>query len=132
MNFRTYINKFFLLVAGIGLFGFALFKYAIPQYYLQVFPFIFVAAIIVTILFHYFVFKSAKKGTQIFIRTIMIATLVKLFAYLILATILMATDRKNALSYAVVFIVLYFVFMFFEMLQLIKVVKRTGKNNPNQ
>ena len=78
--------------------------------------------IVSTSTIHYFLMQSAKKSPQVFIRSFMAITTLKLMAYLLFIIIFIFTQPALlAKVFVLQFLFLYFVFTAFETYQLFKV-----------
>ncbi len=119
------MKQFLLKIIGISvilaLSGWLVFTFFIPEYYIQILPFMLLFFLIVTILVHAWQVKMAKKDIAKFTRSNMVLTFVKLIIYSIFAIAYIAVKPENALIFVIILFLLYLVFTFFEVVELNKI-----------
>jgi len=101
-----------LLLISSGIFLTLLKPYLSPIFWLVV-PFISLE----TVLFHYAIVRSAKSRFAKFSQTYMLATMLKLFIYIVFLAVYIYVnreDRNHVLSFAATFLVTYISYMVFE------------------
>ncbi len=69
---------------------------------------------------HYFLTQSAKKSPQIFVRSFMAITTIKLLAYLMFIVVFLMNRPPGGKVFVLHFLMLYFVYTSFETYQLFK------------
>ena len=84
--------------------------------------------ILSTAVIHYFMIESAKKSPQVFVRSFMAVTTIKLLAYLLFIIVIMMNRVPGGKVFVLHFLFLYFIFTSFETYQLFKSqVKKPGQ-----
>lgn len=125
------MKKFFtkIVVASIVLIiaGWLAFSYFLPEYYLPVLPLLLVFFIIASLLIHSWQLKMAKKDLNKFARTNMMATMIRLFIYSIIAVIYIANNPQSAITFVICLMIIYLVFTFIEVTELSRVAKSFNK-----
>lgn len=124
---KNYLIKLFLLTIALAAGGAILFTFALPQYYLPVFPWVLLFFVVSSATIHKYQLHMAKSDMGKFTRGNMILTFVKLLLYSAFAIIYFAIDTKNAKIFVAVFLVLYIIFAVFEVIALAGLTKQ--KNN---
>ena len=84
--------------------------------------------IISTAVIHYFMQESAKKSPQVFVRSFMAVTTIKLLAYLLFIVVIMMNRPPGVKVFVLHFLFFYFIYTSFETYQLFKSqVKKPGQ-----
>ena len=73
-----------------------------------------------TALIHYFLTQSAKQSPQVFVRSFMAVTTIKLLAYLLFIVVFLMNRPPGGKVFVIHFLFLYFFFTSFETYQLFK------------
>lgn len=130
------MQKFVLKIVGFSLFmALALYgvKYVMPTF--EIAPFYFFSIIffmLLTILVYSMLLKGLQKGNNKFIYAFYFSTIIRLFgSIVVLLVYFLANGRKN-LYEAVVFIILYFLFTAFEIVNLFPILRPEIKENQNK
>ena len=76
--------------------------------------------IVSTALLHYFLTQSAKRSPQVFVRSFMAVTTIKLLAYLMFIVVFMMNRPPGGKVFVLHFLFLYFIYTSFETYQLFK------------
>lgn len=92
------------------------FLFAIPIYFLLLFVF-----------FHSQLLKTTNKRAQAFVNTYMLLTGIKLFLNLGVLMVFMFSLKNNVVSFAISFLIQYFLFTGFEIKELLKIFSRNDK-----
>ena len=93
----------------------ALFSTVLKQWYLPVYPWLLGFIFIETVLVHYILTKAAlNKKANTFNNYYMLSTMGKMFVNVIFSGIYIYFNRANAIPFAMVFLVLYFIYTAFE------------------
>ncbi|MDF1550843.1 MAG: hypothetical protein P1P88_23675 [Bacteroidales bacterium] len=121
---KTFIIKILSFSLILSAISFVLFYLLIPQYYLQVFPFLIVFFVALTIGVHLVLTRAGKKEIRQFSTYFMGSITAKLFIYLIFIIIYVFTDRENAVPFLLTFLCLYILFTFFETYYLLGDLKK--------
>ncbi len=123
-NLKRFIVKITGIAAIIAFFGWLAFNLLIPEYYLPVMPWGLLFFLLMTILAHAFQLNQAAKGVPAFTRSSMVVTFLRLVVYSIVAVIYIALKPHNAVVFVIYLMLLYMLFTFFEVAEMIKIFKR--------
>lgn len=130
------MQKFVLKIVGFSLFmALALYgvKYVMPAF--EIVPFYFFSIVffmLLTILVYSMLIKGLQKGNNKFVYAFYFTTIIRLFgSIVVLLVYFLANGRKN-LHEAVVFIILYFLFTAFEIVNLFPILRPEIKENQNK
>ena len=125
-----------LFILSVILFtaGLFVFRSFIPSWYFGFFPFLVLIFFAVNAFFLIFFFRSLRKSNNQFIRTYMLATVVKLVIYLLLVLVYVLVSPESAVPFAVTLSVLYIAYTAFDMYIMTSKVKRKKEipTAPNQ
>jgi hypothetical protein len=99
----------------------------VPFYYFSILFFAFLTSIVFFILI-----RGLRKDNKKFIYAFYISTIIRLFGSIIVLFIYMVMNGKNNLYQAVVFIILYFLYTGFEIVNLFPTLRPEIKENPNK
>ncbi len=125
MNRKYFISLLLTsLFTGVGIFCW---NYFIPKYSNNHAWFILAYYSTVTAAIHFFLVKNGDPKQ--FVRSFMGITSLKLLINLVVILIYGLMMRDKAVSFALMFMLIYFAFTFFESAQLIKSVKQQKKEN---
>jgi hypothetical protein len=124
---KKYIKNLLFVILIIALISWLLFAKFIPQYYLQVFPFVVLFYAVISILIYAYQLLLASKDMGKFSRSIMLVTFLKLILYSAVAILYMVIDRENAKIFVVYFMFLYIVFTVFEVFSLLRITTSSKK-----
>ena len=116
---KKYTYRLLIFSAIVAAILFLVFKYALAQYYLPVFPFLIVFFASISILIHYLLLKASNFRIAKFSTFFMGSITVKLFLYIIFLVIYVLVDKTNAVPFLLTFFVLYFIFTIFETFSLL-------------
>lgn len=128
MKLKGFIAKLIGLTAGLALIGWLIFFLFLPQFYLPVLPYLLLFFFIVSVLIHWLQLKLAKKSIASFARSNMLLTFFKLVLYSITAIIYIALDSANAIPFVVCLMLLYFIYTFFEVVEITRISKPKQKD----
>jgi len=101
-----------------------LFCLVIPQYYLTIYPFVFLLFFSVNTAFFYLMEISAQKRSMVVIRFFLLGWTIKFFVYVIFLIIYVLLNRPNAVNFLLQFAILYVAFSGFEITYLIRNFKK--------
>ena len=111
-KFTTHI---LILTTALLAIAVALFGTVLSQWYLPIYPWIFVFLLTETLLVHYILAKAAvNKRAITFNNYYLLSTMGKMFLNLIFIGIYIYINKVNAIPFAIVFLVLYFIYTAFE------------------
>lgn len=121
-----FIKKISWLSFVICVLAFIIYFFAIPQYYLPVFPVIIILFYSVSTAAHYFLLKSLSARLAQFTNTFMLATSAKLMVYMLFAVIYLLINKKQAVNFLIPFAALYFIFLIFDVVQISNEIKKVS------
>ena len=116
---RVLLLTFVLLVLGA-----IFYKFVLPEQYFESFPINFAIFIAVSYISHQSLLKATEKSPTRFNMAFMISFLIKLFAYGAYVIAILMSPEENKVSFALCFIVLYFVYTIFDTKQILGAMKR--------
>jgi hypothetical protein len=119
-----FIRRILTFSAIISVIAYFLYRWLIPQFYLPIFPFLIVFFIIISIGVHSVLTKAGKQRISKFSTFYMGSISIKLFIYIIFMVVYVFADKPNALSFLLNFLVLYFLYTFFETWSLLSDLKK--------
>jgi len=126
MSFSRFLIKlliFSVIVAG----AIIAFKQLMPpKYNTSTAWFSFAYFVLLTAGLHYMLISKAKGDPKKFVQNYMLVTSLKLFSSLAVVVVGMLVNRAGASSFAVTFLVLYFIYTIFEIVVLLRDLKRQG------
>ena len=116
-KFSFRIIVFSVIVAGLSL----LFQWLFPQYATPALPFIVLFFFVITLLTLYIVLRNndGQEG-QRFVSAYMLSRTVKILSCLLFLFLYMFLNQKDAIKFAIAFMVIYFLYAIFEVVVLKK------------
>ena len=123
-----YLKRMLIFAGIVSLLAFFLYQWIIPQYYLSIFPFLIVFFVLTTIAVHFILTKAGKQKITRFSTYFMGSISVKLIIYILFITIYAFTCRETAVPFLITFLLLYFVFTFFETYSLLNTFKKENQS----
>jgi len=117
-SLKSILIKLSVFSTIIIIIGASLFSTVFAQYYLPVFPFLLALFIIITAVIHIMLIKIKKNEMAKFARYFMLALTIKIFVFLIFLVSYVFLDKENAVSFLITFLVLFIVFLFYEVIVL--------------
>ena len=121
LKFLRNITLFSIILIVIAIF---LFRQFVPQYYLNIFPFLFLLFYLVNIGFSYLMEISARRRNMVVIRAFLLGWTLKFFVYVIFLLIYVLLNRSGAINFLIQFTSLYIAFSIFEISSLIRNFKK--------
>src|SRR5664279_974390 len=104
LKFLRNITLFSIILIVIAIF---LFRQFVPQYYLNIFPFLFLLFYLVNIGFSYLMEISARRRNMVVIRAFLLGWTLKFFVYVIFLLIYVLLNRSGAINFLIQFTSLY-------------------------
>jgi len=104
--------------------GAALFVTVLKPYFSIDYIYIFFFFVSLTAAIHYFLVKASQQRIAKFTTNFMLATTIKLMLYLFFILIYVFTHRQRAVPFLFFFLSLYFLFTVFEVVALLKLLKK--------
>jgi hypothetical protein len=124
IRFINFLRNIFIFATILILISLLIFYFIIPQYYLPIFPFLFLLFLIVNSAFSFLMVVSAKKRNVIVIRSFLLGWTLKLFLYVLFLIIYVILDKANAVNFLLQFACIYIAFSGFEIASLIRNFKK--------
>ncbi len=130
------MKKFVIKISLFSLFlAFSLFgiNYIIPKF--TIVPFYFFSILFftaLTTLVYSMLVRGINKNNKQFINAFYFTTIIRLFGSLVVVLIYFLANKKSSLYEAVVFIVLYFLYTGFEIVNLFPTLRPEIEENPNK
>lgn len=121
---KSFITKVLVAGATLVLIGWLVFTLFLPEYYLPVLPYTLLFFVVITIVVHAWQLNLAKKDMARFARFSMLITFFKLLIYTVFAVVYIANNTENVITFVIVLMVLYIVFTFLEVRELMRVTKK--------
>jgi len=110
IKFLRSISLYAILLIIVSAF---LFGFIIPQYYLRIFPVLFLLFYSVNSAFSYLIEVSAEKRNMVVIRSFLLGWTIKFLIYVLFLIIYVLINRENAVNFLIQFTSLYVVFFGF-------------------
>ena len=116
-KFSFRIIVFSVIIAGLSL----LFQWLFPQYATPALPFIVLFFFVITLLTLYIVLRNndGQEGKR-FVSAYMLSRTIKIFSCLLFLFLYIFLNQKDAIKFAIAFMVIYFLFAIFEVVVLKK------------
>jgi hypothetical protein len=120
---RNYIRRIIIFSAIVFALAYFLFYFVIPKHYIRIFPFLIAFFVITSIIVHSILTKAGKQKITRFSIFFMGSITAKLFIYTIFIVIYVLVDKSTAVPFLISFLILYFLFTFFETYSLLNDLK---------
>jgi len=121
------VSKFilFLLLISLALFfiGLAILNKITPEFNILNLAALVTLFLIVTITFHVLLINSNKKKVNKFIQRFISFTGAKLLLYLGIIITYIILNKENAVTFLIIFLILYIIYTFFEIFSILKYIK---------
>lgn len=116
-KFSFLIIVFSVIIAGLSL----LFQWLFPQYATPALPFIVLFFFVITLLTLYIVLRNndGQEGKR-FVSAYMLSRTVKILSCLLFLILYMFLNQKDAIKFAIAFMIIYFLYAIFEVVVLKK------------
>jgi len=121
---RKYWIHLFLYSVGIASIMYLLNNLLPERFQGNSWPYLLLFFVIITSVFHVIMSRIAQGNAQVFVRTFMGTTTIKLFLYLIIIVIYLLIDKAGSASFVLYFMLYYFLFTAFEVFKLFKMLKK--------
>jgi len=130
------LQQFSLRITALAIFlaivSVLIFKYLLTEYYFSAFPALFIFVYLTTLIIHIIIVQANKKRQQVFTNRFMVATTLKLFLYVIVLATFLFLQKETAVPFSISFIALYFVFTTFEVIEVLKFIKKNKNTIENK
>jgi L-asparagine transporter-like permease len=126
---RFFLKKallFCLVIIGLSL---VLYDTVLKDLYLKIFPLQFAVIALVTVISHLRLMNSFELNTRRFNTTFLSVMSIKLFIYLVFILTCLLIDRTKAVNFVITFLILYFVFTIFEVIEISNFLKKNPKSS---
>jgi len=127
ISFQKFLQSISVFSISLLAISILLFTLVIPQYYLSIFPFLFLLFYIVNSGFSYLMEISAKRRNMVVIRSFLLGWTIKFFVYVIFLIIYVLLNRAKAVNFLMQFTALYIAFSIFEISYLIRNFKNQSE-----
>jgi hypothetical protein len=127
--FKNYLRRTIVFTAIIFALAYLLFYFLIPSHYLPIFPILILFFAATTITVHSILTKAGKQRITRFSTFYMGSITAKLFIYTIFIAVYVLVDKSTAVPFLITFLILYFLFTFFETYSLLKDLKNQDQAN---
>ena len=127
ISFQKFLQSISVFSISLLVLSVLLFTLVIPQYYLSIFPFLFLLFYIVNSGFSYLMEISAKRRNMVVIRSFLLGWTIKFFVYVIFLIIYVLLNRAKAVNFLMQFTALYIAFSIFEISYLIRNFKNQSE-----
>ena len=125
--YLTFLRRLLVFSAVLGIIA-AGFCFLVPSKYITPsLPFIFIFFIGITLVSFYFLLRSSAKAFITFINYYLLITVLKLLLYIGVIFLYMFLNKADAAPFAISFLILYFLYMVFEVVYLVLYFKATQK-----
>ena len=121
---RKFVIKIGLFTLAIIIISAVLFLTILNKFYLAVFPIQLLLIAVVTTIGHLWVIRAADQNPMKFTTAFMASVTLKLLVYLFFMLIYLLFDHTQVISFMLTFIVLYISFTIFEVIQVLKFIKK--------
>jgi len=121
---RKFVLKITLFTLTIFILSAALFTTVLKTFYLSVFPVQLLLIATVTTMGHLWVIRAADQNPMKFTTAFMASVTLKLLVYLFFMLIYLLIDHSEVISFILTFIALYIAFTIFEVIQVLKFIKK--------
>lgn len=121
-KFLKGLSTFTLVILGIGA---LLFLTLLQKYFLLVFPFVLIFYYISTLLLHRYMLKITRSDVSRFSFKFMMLSFLKMFIYIIFGVFYIIVDEENAVTFLIVYLILYVVYAVYEVRSVMKLINET-------
>lgn len=118
-----YIKNILILTALIGILTWAVYFF-FPSFLSPILPWFIPYFLIISLIFHYYLLKSATKDVRKFIPRYMGSTGIKLMIYLGTLTAVAITTKHDPVPFVIGFFILYLLYTSFEVITFLKQSKQ--------
>ena len=125
--YLTFLRRLLIYSAILGIIAAGFWFFAPSKYITPVLPFIFIFFIGITLISFYYLLRSSSKAFITFINYYLLITVLKLFLFIGVIFLYMYLNKADAAPFAISFLVLYFLYMVFEVGYLVLYFKSTQK-----
>ena len=122
--FKGFIFRETILAATIALIGYFLFSGVWREYYKHLIPILLIVVYLITALVHLVLLNVGTREPQKFVRKYMLASGLKMIAYLFFILIYLLLNPEDAIIFLISFLSFYLIFTIFEVFSILNVLKK--------
>jgi hypothetical protein len=112
--YKNYIKRILVFSAIVFALSYLIFQFFLIKFYIAIFPFLIIFFTATSIIVHTILTKAGKQRISRFSTFFMGSVTAKLFIYTIFIAIYVLINRATAVPFLITFLILYFLFTFFE------------------
>jgi len=125
--FSKFLIKSIIYTLLISIVSVILFQTVLKNYYLPIFWFLLFFIAILTTTFHLYLIRLSKKEFPKFSSNFILISGIKMMIYLVFIISYSFLNPKQAVTFLISFLILYFLYTFFEVIMLISFYKNQKK-----
>jgi hypothetical protein len=124
---KNFIVKSTFLTLIVFIFGAIIYSTIFEQFYRNILPVILIFFYFITNLVHAYLLKIADQSGSRFTSKYMATSFLKMFFYLVVAIVYAITNKEEAKIFLINFLLVYFIYTIFEVVEFSKVVRQMNK-----
>jgi hypothetical protein len=122
LKFIKGLTYYTLIILGVGV---VLFLTVLKSYFLIILPIVLVFYYVSTLVLHKFMLKISQKDISRFSFKFMMLSLIKMFVYIIFGVLYIIIDEENAVTFLVVYLVLYVAYAIYEVRSVMNLINES-------
>ena len=124
-SFTKFIKGLSYYTLVIFVVGAILFSTIFRSYFLLILPFVLLFYYISTLVLHKFMLRISQKDISRFSFKFMMLSLIKMFIYIIFGVIYIIIDEENAVTFLIVYLILYVAYAVFEVRSVMELINES-------
>lgn len=124
---KSFFTKSSVLTVIVFILGAVLYSTLLKPFYLAILPVVVALFYVATNLVHAYLLKISVSSGSRFTSHYMAASFIKMFFYLAVAIVYALTNKEDAKIFLVNFLLLYFIYTTFEVIEFSKVIRQKNK-----
>ncbi|NLU40138.1 MAG: hypothetical protein GXX78_14770 [Bacteroidales bacterium] len=124
-SFTKFIKGLSYYTLIIFVVGAILFSTIFRSYFLLILPFVLLFYYISTLVLHKFMLRISQKDISRFSFKFMMLSLIKMFIYIIFGVIYIIIDEENAVTFLIVYLILYVAYAVFEVRSVMELINES-------
>ena len=124
---RQFLLKITILSILIFVSSAILFSTVLKTWYFAAYPYQILVIALVTTVGHLWILKATGQNMRRFTTAFMASVTLKLMVYLTFMLVYLLLNKSQVIPFALTFIVFYFIFTIFEVIQVLSVIKNNSK-----
>jgi len=124
-SFTKFIKGLSYYTIIIFVVGAILFSTIFRSYFLLILPFVLLFYYISTLVLHKFMLRISQKDISRFSFKFMMLSLIKMFIYIIFGVIYIIIDEENAVTFLIVYLILYVAYAVFEVRSVMELINES-------